>query len=106
MINVNSHKGIIMRPMFSKLKDKEQSPNLKCRKCEGSITGYPYFKSGYEQYYHIACALIVARLNIEDIQFLIRKLVSTVEIATETETTLSLILHNYLESDYIVSIKK
>ena len=106
MINVNSHKGIVMRPMFSRSKDKEQFPNLKCRKCELTIKDYPYFKSGYEQYYHIVCALTVARLNIEDIQFISRKLDSTAKIAIETKYNLDSILQNYLEGDKIVSIKE
>ena len=88
MIPITARKGIITRPIFSKQADSEQFPNIKCSKCELAILNYPFYKNGYEKYYHINCALICGQLTIPEVEMVIRRITILIETKRQLEDTL------------------
>jgi hypothetical protein len=90
LIPITARKGIVTRPILDKLEEK--LPNYRCSKCGLGIIEYPFYKNGFEKYYHIICALSIGQLDIYDMELLIRRL----EIDIETEKSLKMTLYQYL----------
>lgn len=98
MIQITARKGIVTRSIFERNKESEQSLNIKCSKCGFGILNYPFYKNGYEKYYHIHCALLVGQLTIEEMENLIKRLT----IAIQTKESLEIALRDFLGSDWVV----
>jgi hypothetical protein len=88
MIPITTHKGIITRPVFNKKEDSEQFPNIKCSKCGNAILNYPFYKNGYEKYYHINCSLQCGQLTIEEVEIAIKRIAILIETKRQLEDTL------------------
>ena len=104
MINQTTRKGIIIRPMHDRTEGNEQFPNIKCRKCELSILDYPFYKTAFEKYYHIICAIIVGSLSIEEVEFVIRSLKKQSDINLETANSLFDTISQYEKEVKLVNL--
>jgi hypothetical protein len=106
MLGITNRKGIVTRPIYSEYnrynEDREEFPTLECRKCEHKITDYPFFKNGFEKYYHVECALVVGQITVAELEHMMKRIESSIVIGKETVKTLTKTLSDYIKKDKVI----
>lgn len=103
--DITNRKGVVIRPIYSEYNkdhnkiDKEIFHLLTCRKCERTIMDYPYFKNGFEKYYHILCALTIGQLSLNELEFLVKRLTTSIAVGNETIIILNQVMDSYVGKD-------